>query len=271
VLRVGSVPYLVGRPVDLGLEMEKGIHLERAPPAELVEKLRSRELDVALVSSIELFRQPDYRYLRGPAIASRGFVSSVQMFSRVPWARLSSIALDPHSHSSSALARIVLDPSTGLRARSFPRVEFREVGAGEDPSQAAADGWLRIGDRALVEYFSIREHTAMNPSEMWTERTGLPFVFALWIVAGGVELTRDQLLAFSRARARGEAALPGLAAEGAVALGIAPAACRVYLTQECVYDLGDELELSLLAFRDQAARLKLCAEDLELLALADVP
>ncbi|MFT5150919.1 MAG: hypothetical protein ACI841_000903, partial [Planctomycetota bacterium] len=39
-LRVGSVPYLVGRPLDLGLEREPGIEFMRAVPARLVDGLR---------------------------------------------------------------------------------------------------------------------------------------------------------------------------------------------------------------------------------------
>ena len=81
-LRVGSVPYLVGRPLDLGLEREPGIRYERRVPAELVEGLRRGELDAALVSSIELFRAPGYRYLAPFAVSGAGPVGSVQVFLR---------------------------------------------------------------------------------------------------------------------------------------------------------------------------------------------
>ena len=59
-LRVGSVPYLVGRPLDQGLGDEPGIELHHAVPALLIDQLRAGEIDVALVSSIELFRTPGY-------------------------------------------------------------------------------------------------------------------------------------------------------------------------------------------------------------------
>ena len=76
-LRVGAVPYLVGRPLVDGLSQEPGLELSFAVPAQLVESLRRAELDVALVSSIELFRRPGYGYLSGSAIAGSGFVASV--------------------------------------------------------------------------------------------------------------------------------------------------------------------------------------------------
>ena len=72
VLRVGTVPYLVGRPLDEALEDEPGIDVVRAVPAELVRGLRDGSLDVALVSSIELFRRPGYRYLDGLAVSGEG-------------------------------------------------------------------------------------------------------------------------------------------------------------------------------------------------------
>ena len=81
-LRVGTVPYLVGRPMDLGLEDEEGIELRYEVPSRLVEQLRTGEIDVALVSSIELFRRPEYSYIAGIGVAGRGVVSSVQLFLR---------------------------------------------------------------------------------------------------------------------------------------------------------------------------------------------
>ena len=48
-LRVGSVPYLVGRPLDLGLGEEPGIELSHDVPAVLVERLREGEIDVAVL------------------------------------------------------------------------------------------------------------------------------------------------------------------------------------------------------------------------------
>src|SRR5690349_20882358 len=43
-LRVGAVPYLVGRPLIAGLASEPGVELTTAVPARLVEGLRNAEL-----------------------------------------------------------------------------------------------------------------------------------------------------------------------------------------------------------------------------------
>ena len=141
-LRVGTVPYLVARPLDWGLEEEVGIELTRAVPATLVESLRTGALDVALVSSIELFRQPDYAYLPSLAVAAAGHISSVLMFHRCPLEELRSVALDPASRAARALLQVVLSEQ-GVTPK------WVDVPFGEDPRAADCDGWLRIGDAAL--------------------------------------------------------------------------------------------------------------------------
>ena len=264
-LRVGSVPYLVARPLNHGLESDERIELSREVPARLIERLRAGALDVALVSSIELFRQPGYGYLAGPAVAGRGYVASVQVFLRRPVGSLTSVVLDPSSRTSQALALIVL-------ARREPGVRFREVELGEDPRAAAerdgAGGWLRIGDRALVEALGPAAPPSFNPSAAWSEDTGLPFVFAVWIVRPGLELSAPQIEAFSAARARGREAVESFAREAAEALGLPLEPCRKYLRAECLYEPGAELEPALLRFRDEAARLGLCRGDVTPRAIA---
>jgi len=192
-LRVGTVPYLVGRPLDFGLERESGFSVARLVPAELVRALRAGELDVALVSSIELFRRPGYRYLDGLAVSGEGAIASVQVFLRAPLPQVRRVALDPSSEAAATLVRVL------LTAKGVER-EFVEVAPGSDPSRAEADAWLEIGDPALRRYLSPGAPPVFNPSQEWAARTGLPFAFAVWIVRPGVALRQSQIEAFARAR-----------------------------------------------------------------------
>lgn len=250
-LRVGSVPYLVGRPLDSGLEEQAGIELSRRVPAELVRALRSGELDVALVSSIELFRRPGYRYLDGLAVSGEGSVASVQVFLRKPIESVRTVALDPASEAAATLARVLL-------AEGPPRRTFVEIAPGKDPAAAPADAWLEIGDAALRRALSPEAPPSFNPSREWAKRTGLPFAFAVWIVRAGVALSREQIEAFARARARGAARVQSLAEEASRTWSLPLAECRRYLEEECRYDPGEKLSRALLAFRDAAAQLSLC-------------
>jgi chorismate dehydratase len=262
-LRVGSVPYLVGRPLDDGLERESGIEYSRRVPAELVEGLRSGALDVALVSSIELFREEGYRYLAGLAIAGRGAVGSVQLFLRKPLGDVRTIALDPASRTAAALLQVLL---------AGRAVRFEECARGVDPRNTAADAWLRIGDAALRESLAADAPPVFNPSGEWCARTRLPFVFAAWIVRPGVELAPGQIAAFARARARGKARVAEFARAAAAQWQLAEADCLHYLCEECVYELGPaEMQRALTAFRDGAAPLGLARAELAPQAIAAEP
>jgi chorismate dehydratase len=238
----------VGRPLDLGLEREPGIELSKHVPAELVARLRSGELDVALVSSIELFQRPGYRYVDGLAVAGAGAVASVQVFLRRPIAECATIALDPASRAAATLVKV-------LCARRD--VRFVETAAGTDPRSMSTDAWLRIGDAALREHYGEPDLPVFNPSREWAARTSLPFVFACWIVRAGAELEPAHVEAFHRARRRGAAAREALADEAAAAWQLPREACRRYLVDECLYEPGPAMRRALLRFRDEAAALGL--------------
>lgn len=255
-LRIGSVPYLVGRPLDSGLELEPGLEYRRAVPAELVRLLRAGELDVALVSSIELFRRPGYRYLDGLAVGGRGAVGSVQVFLKRQLEQLHSFALDPASRTSAVLARIELGARLGRAVRAV------EVLPGADPALAEADAWLRIGDAALRDFLAARA-PVFNPSEAWCRRTGLPFVFAAWVFRPGVEVERWTGV-FERARARGRERVAELATEAAHAWQLPVADCRRYLEHECSYELGPQMGAALARFREEAARIGECSLEFDL-------
>jgi chorismate dehydratase len=255
MLRVGTVPYVVARPLDQALAAEPGIELVRDVPARLVDSLRAGRLDVALVSSIELFRRPGYTYLDGMAVAGRGYVSSVQVFLRRPIEAVHSVALDPASRASAALTQIVW-PAQGSRP------EFREIQEGRDPARAGADAWLRIGDDAFKEYLQRNLPPTFNPAQAWTQKTGLPFVFACWIAREGVDLA-PWVPAFRRAYLAGRQSLGTIIESAAKQWDASTVFTRNYLAHECLYWPGRELTPALLAWRDAAAELELCRGDLE--------
>ncbi|QDU68304.1 menaquinone biosynthetic enzyme MqnA/MqnD family protein [Engelhardtia mirabilis] len=260
-LRVGSVPYLVGRPLDAGLERVPGLVLRRAIPAELVADLRSGALDVALVSSIELFRRPGYRWIGGLGVLGDGPVSSVQLFLRRPPAELERVALDPASRTSAVLARIVLAQAHGVRP------EFVEVEPGADPREATADAWLRIGDAALRERLSEPDLESLDPSLEWKRLTGLPFPFAAWIVRPGIDLA-PWLAHFRASRDLGRREAGSFADRAAEGLGLSRDDCRHYLLEECRFDADDRMAQALVRFRDLAAAIGQCEPDLTPTAIA---
>jgi chorismate dehydratase len=259
-IRVGAVSYLNARPLYYRLgEFAPGVRLEMDYPSRLAERLVAGALDVALIPSVEYLRgaSSGYEILPGFAIAARGAVRSVKLFCRVPVDRIGRLALDDSSRTSQALARVWLDAAHGVRPA---RVEPLPMGVPVEES--TADAVLLIGDRAMTvahEPF----HTVVDLAEAWKAMTGLPFVFALWVVRPEVDLG-DLPEALGRCRAEGLAHADALAAEHGPRLGLSVETCYDYLTNVLSYDLGEPEVAGLGRFARMAARLGLAPEGVNL-------
>ncbi len=251
-LRIGTVPWLVARPLTAGLDRRPGVELHSAPPALLARGLRRGELDIALASSI-LALPPEGLPLwtEGPLVASRGPVRSVLLFLRPGLeepSRVRSLAVDPDSRTGAALARILLR-ELGARPRAYP--------AEEDPWRA--DAVLRIGDPALREAARRRDWRILDLGETWHRLTRLPFVYAGWIGRRDFPLEEAAPLLEEAARA-GLPQREHLAAEHAAALGLDPVFLRTYLTEDLHYRLDPaEARAALEAFALRLQGLRLAA------------
>ncbi|MCI0585432.1 MAG: menaquinone biosynthesis protein [Planctomycetes bacterium] len=244
ILRVGAPPYLVARPLIDGLDEEPGVRLVLDVPSRLVRGLRDGSLDVALASSVELFRRPGTTYIPRLCIGADGEVGSVILHARRSWGEIRSVALDTSSRSAAALVRILLD-----EWNPHP-VEERDLPGGVDGAALGVDAFLRIGDAALFGP-TPEGFEAIDLAGAWKDLTGLPFVFALWIVRPGAS---PDLLAppLHRAAERGLARRARLADEAARERGADPAILRRYLLEVCRYDLDAPGMLEgLSAFRDR--------------------
>lgn len=196
-LRIGGVPYGLGAPLLADLDGDPDVALVRTTPSELVTRLRASELDAALVSSIEGARRPGYAALRGVGIACVGPVRSVRAFRRRAVARVRSVAVTNESESSAALLRILLAHS----GDASPDCRFERVPSTRTPDALPHDLVLLIGDDGLRADAGARE--AIDLGQRWLEATGLPFVFALWLIAPDTAVDRVAVrLARAAAHAR---------------------------------------------------------------------
>ena len=212
-----------------------------------------------MIPSVEYLRGASHGYeiLPGFAIAARGAVRSVKLFSRVPFDRIDRLALDEGSRTSQALARVWLDARHGVRPS---RIEPLPMGV--SALESTADAVLVIGDRAM-KVPDAPFHSVVDLAEAWNELTGLPFVFALWVVRPGVDLG-DLPDILARCRADGLAHAGDLAASHGPALGLDPVACYEYLTRVISYDLGEPEIAGLRLFARMAADLGLAPEGVDL-------
>ena len=246
-LRVGAVAYLNARPLTFSLA-------RRAPDAEVIVDLPSRladgltegRLDVALVPSIEHFRNPGFAIVSDACVACDGPVRSVKLYGRVPVRRIRTLALDEGSRTSAALTRIFLKERYDLE----PELEQLPIGA--SVSDSTADATMLVGDRGLHAPEGPFEFV-WDMGEAWSQWTGLPFVFAMWIARPEVDLAGlDEL--FAAVRDDGISRLDEIARLEAPALGISQQECLSYLRDQLRFRLGRRERRGLETFCRLAAR-----------------
>jgi chorismate dehydratase len=259
-IRVGAVSYLNARPLYYRLEeFAPRARLVMDVPSRLADRLGRGELELALIPSVEYLRGSalGYEIVPGFAIAARGPVRSVKLFSRVPIGSIRRLALDEGSRTSQALARVWLDAAHGVRPAQIDLLPL-----GVPIEESTADAVLLIGDRAMTDPGGPFA-AVVDLAEAWHDLTALPFVFALWVARPGVELGElPEALATSRAEGLAHAA--EIARAAAPRLGIDEASGLDYLTRVLSYDLGAPELAGLRRFAAMAADLGLAPGGSEL-------
>ena len=245
-LRVGSVPYINAAPLTRWLENDEAtpfVEVVYAPPSVLARQLQARELDVALVSSVELARRDDARPVADLCIGSRDAVLSVRLFCKTPLRQVRTIALDTSSLTSVALTQILLTRAYGVQAA------YRRAAPDLDAMLQQADAALLIGDLGMTAaHPAVRE--VVDLGSAWRAYTGLPFVWALWLANAE---TPDQPLAelLRRAYQWGKARLDALIDAEAQRTGIPRDLCERYLKDVMVYELDESLRAGLTRFLEE--------------------
>ena len=244
-MRIGIVHYINSRPLSRGLLREPGgaWSCELLPPATIADRLAAGTLEVGLVPSIELARNPALVVIPGVAIAATHEVRSVLLVSRVPIGEIESVALDENSRTSAALVRILLAERYGLDP------EYRPATADLDAMLEEDDAALLIGDPALV--VPRDRFVVLDLAGEWLEMTGLPFVFAVW--AARQEVATPELAeTFAASLEVGLAELDAIVAETATETGLAPAVLRDYYTRNLRFEMGPAEQAGLAEFLRRA-------------------
>jgi chorismate dehydratase len=251
-VRLGAVGYLNARPLVYGLERLPRFAVRYDVPSRCASLLHAQAIDVGLIPSIEYLRGDPYAIVPDLAIASRGAVESVALYTKKPIADVRSIALDDSSRTSVALVRV-------LCARLFkiqPAVESRRP---DLPNMLdRCDAALLIGDNAL--FLDQTSDALPGPVEKidlgdaWFSLTGLPFVYAFW--AGRPDaLTPSDVAALRRARDEGVKRPDELAGEYLSKTPHRQALGARYLRDIIKYDLGEDARAGLEAFYRYAAEI----------------
>jgi chorismate dehydratase len=172
MLRIGCVKYFNARPLIRGWPS----HVEFDTPSALCQRLAKGQLDVALVSSFEFLRNPIYRIVNDVSISSDGPVYSVVVAHSGAFSNIEEVELDPASLTSVNLLGCLL-AERRLKLRLIRNVDLQS--ARPAPHRAR----LLIGDQAICfRQTHAGEFQFWDLGEQWKKLTGLPFVYALWLI-----------------------------------------------------------------------------------------
>lgn len=256
-VRIGAVAYLNARPLTFGLaRLAPDAQIVVDLPSRLADGLAEGRLDVALVPSIEYFRNPGFTVVSDACVACDGPVRSIKLYGRVPVERIHTLALDEGSRTSAALTRIVLKERFALE----PELEQLPIGASVADSDA--DAVMLIGDRAMRLPEGSFEFV-WDMGEQWSRWAGLPFVFAMWIARQDVDL-RGLDEVFAAARDEGISKLEQIARNEAPLVGISQQDCLSYLRDHLRFQLGQREQQGLEAFHRLAVRHRLAPPGVQL-------
>lgn len=232
-VRLGVVSYLNTRPLVEAFRtaaIEHDFELHYDVPSRCADRLHKGETDVALIPAIEIGRGSEaYRIVPQVGIVSNGAVGSVFIVLKTEPEAIKTLALDRGSRTSVALARIALARQFGSRPEVFfcpPKI---------DAMLNRADAALLIGDSAL----ELRHYRVLDLGEIWTQMTGLPFVYACWTGRAGA-LTPDDVAKLVDAKEKGRRMISRIAEDYAAQTRTMPPEFYAnYLTRNILYDLGD--------------------------------
>ncbi len=241
---LGRIPYLNSDPFFRGLT---GYKLVPIMPRDAGAMVSAGLVDATIMPSATYFAMEGKVFpLKDFCIAATGAVKSVLLFSRVEMGKLAGeqIGITRQTATSSALLDVLLRKAFGVHGFTYT----------EDDLYSRPAAYLSIGDEALYLRKRLRSfpgYRAYDLGELWYDWTGLPFVYALWVIRGDIDetlasdLARD--IAFALAANLND--LDGLVEEKRRKLGLSRAEAISYI-KGIVYRMGLAERKGLARFRE---------------------
>lgn len=234
--------------------------LHLTEPSQCARELLECRADLGLIPIAAL--TPELRIVPGCTIASLDKVRSIQLIVKAPLTldQVRTVAADTASRSSVAYAEILFRHFLGTEPRFLP------AKADAETMLAGADAALMIGDPALLALERrgeiegrIGPCTWYDVAEQWKQRTGLPWVAAVWAVRPEAVPTRDdrrQLIDdLNLSRDHGLGHIDDLVREWTPKIALPPDTIRHYLEDNIHYRLDSRCERSIATFRRLAAHI----------------
>jgi chorismate dehydratase len=262
-MKIGAVSYLNTKPLIEYWCGGPGDVLELDLPSRLADRLRDRELDVALIPAVEVFQQPELVIVPDACIACCGPVWSVKLLSRVPIPNIKTLSLDEGSRTSVVLCRVLLYNLW----RIVP--ETCKLPIEQDWQDVDSDAVLVIGDRAMRAEATDFPYI-WDLGEVWNTATGLPFVFAVWATHQDLLHSNRQAVeqvqrSLNAARDEGLKQVDQLARQYASTYGLQVDECNKYLGMYLRFRFGKREREALHRFHEMAMSRQFVPEERELI------
>ncbi len=241
-MKISVVSYLNSAPLVYGIQhsdMLKDIRVTLEVPALGAAKLASGEADIALVPVGAFTKPGEVQWVGKHCIGVEGTVRTVCLFSEVSLGKIRKVCLDPHSRTSVQLIRIL--------AKKYWKVNWDFIPAVEGFEKNAIKGdcaGVCIGDKVFG--IENRYPYRFDLAEEWIRFTGLPFVFAAWAVKSKIDEAFIQLL--DTAQEQGIKAIPDIARDWSLRIGLPESDIRDYLTRNISYDFTEEKKKGMAKF-----------------------
>lgn len=175
-VKISIVSYTNTLPFKWALknsELLNRIDLQEDIPSICAQKLKFKQVDLALVPVALLAELDNYHIETNYCIGATGKVDSVKLYSAVPLDQIKTVTLDYQSRSSIALSQVLLKFFWKKEVRFIPaKPGFENEIQNGNAAVVIGDRTFKLNGKFTYEY---------DLAEEWQKFTGLPFVFAAWV------------------------------------------------------------------------------------------
>jgi len=186
MLIVGEIEYANVYPIFYSLKKKNfgEFKFVKSYPSVLNKALREGGIDISCCSSIEYVRNcGSYFILPDISISSIKEVKSVCLFSNydLKYLKNKMVYLTEESGTSIVLLKIIFE-------------KFYNIKLSFSPIKEECEAFLFIGDKALYRYYNNDFKYIYDLGKLWFDSTGLPFVYALWLVKKDTYYKKEKLI-----------------------------------------------------------------------------
>jgi chorismate dehydratase len=176
MIKISIVNYTNTLPFKWALKRSdilKKIDLQEDIPSICAQKLKFKQVDLALIPVALLAELDNYFIETDFCIGANGKVDSVKLYSEVPLKEIKMVTLDYQSRSSITLTKVLFKFFWKIN------IPYSDAKPGFEKEIKDANAAVVIGDRT----FSLngKYKYEYDLAEEWKKFTGLPFVFAAWV------------------------------------------------------------------------------------------